>query len=152
MANGSGPCPRTVTVRITNGTVTVQPSTVNIDSDCQLIQWNLVTDGSGTFRTPPVTFPWPIPPGAPQSPCGSFSRWRGTVIQTGPMQFEGNARERLEPGSPLSLCYKYNIEWKLGDVDQTFDPDIKNDPYPPSGGQEHGGGHHGGGGPRGGKP
>jgi len=143
-----GPCPRTITITIHKGNISVYPSSANIDTDCQQIQWNLVSDPSGSFRTPAIVFPWPVPPSAPPAPCsGGYSRWRGTVTQTGPMQYEGDATEPLPSGAP-ALCYKYNVNWEKGGVPQTFDPDIKNDPYPPGSdddengpGRGHGHGH-----------
>lgn len=120
MPNG-GPCPRTVTVRITRGQVTVVPARVEIDKVCQVIQWNLVTDGSGTYNDPPISFPWPAPVNNPP-----YSQWpsAGTLRQTGPLQWEANANS---PQSSSTVYYKYNIEWSGG----SFDPDIANDPYPP---------------------
>jgi hypothetical protein len=119
MPNG-GPCPRTVTIRITQGQVTAQPNRVHIDRVCQVIQWNLVTDGSGSFSNPPISFPWPAPPHDPP-----YTQWPSatTLVQTGPMQWEANVN------SPVNtmVIYKYDVNWSGG----VFDPEAENDPYPP---------------------
>lgn len=122
-----GPCPRTVTIRITNNQIAVQPPSVTIDRDCQSIQWNLVTDGSGTFADEPITFP-PVPTSGPQPACGSYTPWpsTGTIQKTGPMQWEANANSPVPPGGS-AVCYKYDVNWSGG----VLDPDIENDPYPP---------------------
>lgn len=118
MPNGD-PCPRTLTFRINQGAVSAHPPRSFINTECQQIRVNLVTDGSGTYNNPPIEFPWPAPgPG--------YSQWKGTVQQTGPNQWLLDAKDPLSPGTPPKL-YKYNILWSGG----TFDPDIENDPYPP---------------------
>ena|SRR6185295_5276209 len=139
----SGPCPRTITITIHNGNISAYPSSANIDSVCQETRWNLVTDGSGDYTDDPITFPWPVPPTVPPPSCGTYSQWKGTVEQTGPKQYKGDARERLLPGA-RPLCYKYDVNWTKDGQPQVFDPDIKNDPYPPGGmgeGEGHGRGH-----------
>lgn len=128
-------CPRTVTLRITQGVVTADPPNIRIDRNCQIVQFNLVNDNSGTFDSNPIFFPWPVPSTAPlpPPPCMSYTQWptAGTIVQTGPKQYEANANSPIPDGG-AAACYKYSVRWSGG----IFDPDIQNEPYPPKSAKE----------------
>lgn len=115
-------CPRPVTVRITQGQISVEPANAKIDRNCQIVRWNLTTDDSLRYKYPPLSFPWPAPEHDPP-----YTRWpeEGRLVQTGPRQWEANANKPL---SGQREFYYYQIETESG----ILDPDIENDPYPPA--------------------
>ena len=131
MPNG---CPRTININISGGNISVNPPVIGVNRACQEIRATLTSDSTGRFAATPITFPWPVPSSVPLPSCGVWTEWPATgTITPGPGSNQLTIRPNkvLSPGGPAE-CYKFDVHWIKDEVDQTLDPTIENDPFPPS--------------------
>ena len=127
-----------VTIRITKGNVVqVTPSKVvtNPTAFGLTVTWNVINNGTLVLLNPPITFPFPPPPGAPlPSLCRTWSQFTGPVTPgSGSNQWQ--ATFPAQP-SGVTQCYKYNVVYTTG----VFDPEVENQGVPPQPGSGGGGG------------